>query len=50
MNRKTTNEEVESWYETLEVINDFPDLQKDITETDRAIKNGKYKKWATLSV
>jgi len=41
-------EEFESWQETLEVMHDFPDLDKDIKEVDRAIKTGEYKKWATL--
>ena len=41
-------EEYESWAETLEVMQDFPDLKKDIEETDRAIKSGEYKKWPTL--
>lgn len=41
-------EEFESWAETLEVRKDFPDLKKDIKETERAIKSGEYKKWTTL--
>jgi prevent-host-death family protein len=41
-------EEFESWQETLEVEREFPDLKKDIKETDRAVKTGEYKKWATL--
>src|SRR3989338_6781755 len=41
-------DEFESWRETLEVARDFPNLAKDIKETDRAVKTGKYKKWATL--
>lgn len=41
-------EEFESWQETLEVMKDFPDLDKDIKETERAIKSGEYKKWITL--
>lgn len=41
-------EEFESWQETLEVMKDFPDLDKDIEETERAIKSGEYKKWTTL--
>lgn len=41
-------EEFESWEETLEVIQEFPDLEKDIKETDQAVKTGAYKKWATL--
>jgi len=41
-------EEFDSWQETLEVRRDFPDLIKDIKKTDRAVKTGEYKKWATL--
>jgi len=41
-------EEFESWAETLEVMQEFPDLKKDIEETDRAVKSGEYKNWITL--
>ena len=41
-------EEFESWQETLEVLHEFPDLDKDIAEVDRAVKSGEYKKWTTL--
>lgn len=41
-------EEFESWRETLDVMRDFPGLEKNIKEVDRAIKTGEYKKWATL--
>ncbi|MBI2552559.1 type II toxin-antitoxin system Phd/YefM family antitoxin [Candidatus Uhrbacteria bacterium] len=41
-------EEFESWQETLEVMRDFPDLDKDVKETDRAVASGECKKWATL--
>ncbi|MBU2579212.1 type II toxin-antitoxin system Phd/YefM family antitoxin [Patescibacteria group bacterium] len=41
-------EEFESWQETMEVMREFPDLYKDIKKTDRAVKTGEYKKWATL--
>jgi len=41
-------EEFESWQETMEVMREFPDLDKDIKETDCAVKTGEYKKWATL--
>ena len=33
-------EQFESWTETMEVMKDFPDLDKDITEVDRAVKSG----------
>ena len=38
----------DSWQETLEVMNEFPDIEKDIKNADRAIKTGTYKKWASL--
>jgi prevent-host-death family protein len=43
-----SHEEFESWVETLEVMQDFPDLKKDIEETDRAVKSGEYKNWISL--
>ncbi|MDP3995999.1 MAG: type II toxin-antitoxin system Phd/YefM family antitoxin [bacterium] len=41
-------DEFESWQETLEVREEFPDLKKDIREADRAIETGGYKKWTSL--
>ena len=41
-------EEFESWAETLEVMREFPDLDKDIAEADSAVKTGAYKQWPTL--
>ena len=41
-------EQFDSWQETLEVIHDFPKLDKDIKETNKAVKSGEYKNWATL--
>jgi len=41
-------EEFDSLQETLEVTKEFPDLKKDIKETDRALKSGEYKSWTTL--
>ena len=41
-------DEFDSWQETLEVTRDFPDLKKDIEETNRAVKSGEYKNWITL--
>ena len=35
-------EEFESWAETLEVMKDFPDLDKDIREARREFQAGKY--------
>ncbi len=41
-------EEFASWQETLEVTREFPGLDKDIKEINRAVKSGTYKKWASL--
>jgi len=41
-------DEFDSWQETMEVMCDFPDLKKDIEETEKAFKSGEYKKWTTL--
>jgi len=41
-------DEFESWQETLEVIKDFPDLDKTIKEVDRDVRTGEYKKYPTL--
>ena len=41
-------DEFDSWVETLEVAQDFPDLKKDIEEANEAIKTGEYKSWITL--
>lgn len=41
-------EEFDSWQETVEVARDFPNLKKDIEETNKAIKSGEYKNWTTL--
>lgn len=41
-------EEYESWLETMEVLRDFPDLDKEVAETDAAVRTGAYKKWVTL--
>lgn len=35
-------EEFESWQETLEVMRDFPDLEKDIKEARKDYKKGNY--------
>jgi len=35
-------EEFESWQETLEVIKEFPDLDKDIKEAEKDYKKGDY--------
>lgn len=41
-------EEYESIIETMEVERIFPDLDKDIAETEKAVRTGEYKKWSTL--
>lgn len=41
-------EEYESWLETLEVMMEIPDLAKDVAETKRDIKSGRYKNYTTL--
>ncbi len=41
-------EEFESWTETMEVMQQFPNLDKDIAEADRAIRTGQYKRYPTL--
>lgn len=41
-------EEFESWQEALEVVRDFPDLDKTIKEVDRDVRTGRYKKYPTL--
>lgn len=40
--------EFESWQETLEVMQDIPDLKKDIEKVARDLKNGQYEKYSTL--
>jgi prevent-host-death family protein len=41
-------QQFDSWQETMEVMREFPDLDKDIKETEKAIKSGEYKNWTTL--
>jgi antitoxin YefM len=41
-------EEYDSLIETLEVMQDFPELGKEIEELDKDIKSGKYKTYTTL--
>ncbi len=41
-------DEFESWAETIEVSQEFPDLHKEIKKIDKAIETGEYKSWATL--
>lgn len=41
-------EEFESWVETMELIKDFPDLDKDLAELKKDLKTGVYKNYVTL--
>ena len=41
-------EEFESWAETLEVMRDMPDLEKDIEQAEKDLKTGAYKNYSTL--
>lgn len=41
-------EEYESLLETIAVLEEFPDIKKDMAEADEAIRTGEYKKWSTL--
>lgn len=41
-------EEYESLLETIAVLEDFPDIKKDIAEADKAFRTGEYKTWSTL--
>ena len=41
-------EEFSSWQETLEVMNELPDLKDDIKEVENDIKSGKVKKYSSL--
>ena len=41
-------EEFESLIETLEVMEEFPDLEKDIQEVERDIKSGAFENYSTL--
>ncbi len=42
--------EFESWQETLEVIRDFPALEKDIKSFKRDLKSGAVKNYASLDL
>ena len=41
-------DEFESWMETLEVLKDFPDLEKDINKFEKDVKDKKYKDYISL--
>ena len=38
-------EEYESWVETMEILQDSPNILKNVAETEAAIKSGAWKKW-----
>lgn len=40
--------EFDSIMETIEVMRDFPDLEKDVKETEKEYRNGEYKKYKTF--
>ena len=41
-------ERFDSLQETIEVMREFPNLDRDVKETEEAVKTGEYKNWATL--
>lgn len=41
-------EEFESWTETMEVMQQFPDLDKDVAKADKAIKTGDFSGYIAL--
>ena len=36
-------DEFDSWQETMEVLQEFPDLDKDVAEAEKAFRTGEYK-------
>lgn len=40
-------DEFESWQETLDVMQEFPDLKKDLARANCAVATGAYKKYKT---
>lgn len=41
-------DDYESWQETLEVMRDFPDLKKDIKQTELDLASGRYQKYRAI--
>ncbi len=41
--------EFDSWRETLEVMREFPNIEKDVAAARRAIKSGAYKRYSLFS-
>ncbi|TSC57535.1 MAG: Uncharacterized protein Greene041679_297 [Parcubacteria group bacterium Greene0416_79] len=42
-------EEFDSWRETLEVMREFPDADKDFKQAKRAMKSGAYKRYKIIT-
>jgi len=42
-------EEFDSWRETLEVMREFPNIEKDLAAARRAVKSGAYKRYPLFS-
>lgn len=42
-------EEFDSWRETLEVMREFPDVEKDLANARRAMKSGAYKRYTLIT-
>lgn len=43
-----SSDELESYLETLEAMQDFPDLEKDVFETKNDLRTGRYRSYAAL--
>ena len=43
-----SSEEFDSWTETLEIMKDFPNIEKDIKEAEADYKSGKYTQYPNL--
>jgi len=43
-----SSDEYDSWTETLEILKDFPNIEKEIKETESDYKSKKYLKYPTL--
>lgn len=42
-------EEFNSWKETLAVMREFPDVEKDLASARRAVKSGAYKRYTLIT-
>jgi len=43
-----SRDDFESWTETLDVLNQFPNLEKEVEKIDKDVKTGAYKTYPTL--